>query len=299
VIQGTVVQTNEDELLVLANYGTVKCQTGEILSIKREPNRKPTTLSTNTVAVEQRIPDWRTVIAKLAPQVWSSKLRQIPATVITNGILRNVPYISFRCGLDYEVNIYGDLDKPAGVEVGMYLDLVSSDHARDNAINFLSSILIKETDQAAVKNLNRAKDVLSQEGLTFEITPATADDSYGGWWVSIYDQKALDQARVSDRELESITVLNSIIMSVTNSADVEVSWTKEDIKYARSSTGFTTQRSVGIPPSPYTPPATNSDYSSGYVGGGESSHNYDHGSVYVRGYTRKDGTYVHSYTRRR
>jgi hypothetical protein len=52
VIQGTIVQTNDDELLVLAVYGTVKCQTTEIQSIKREPNRKPITHSTNTVAVE-------------------------------------------------------------------------------------------------------------------------------------------------------------------------------------------------------------------------------------------------------
>jgi hypothetical protein len=51
-----------------------------------------------------------------------------------------------------------------------------------------------------------AQDKQEREGLTFEVTPETAEDSYGGWWVSVYDVKELDAARATEEELKQITV---------------------------------------------------------------------------------------------
>lgn len=65
-------------------------------------------------------------------------LVQIPATVIDKGVLRNVPYKSYRAG-DYEVNVYGDPDQPARVEIGVYRSLLTSQDAKHNCVDFLTS----------------------------------------------------------------------------------------------------------------------------------------------------------------
>src|SRR5262245_61706014 len=120
VLRGTIVQTNGDEVLVLANYDTVECSLEDIRSVKAESHVEAARVSTNSVVGDQRFLDWRGILTNLVSQSWSGRLRQVPAMVITNGMLKNVPYLSFRCGLDYEVNIYGDLAKPAGVELGVF-----------------------------------------------------------------------------------------------------------------------------------------------------------------------------------
>ena len=69
----------------------------------------------------------------------------------------------------------------------------------------MAALLPEAKDQEVLKALNRAQDKKEREGLTFEVTPETAEDSYGGWWVSIYDVKALDAARATEEELKRIT----------------------------------------------------------------------------------------------
>jgi len=98
--------------------------------------------------------------------------------------------------------------------------------------------------------------------------------------VSVYNENVLNSVRASDKELESITVArNSLKPRVVASASPESlgDWSSEDLQYARSpSTSL-----VG----------GNSSY------GGSSRRTQSGGSVYVSGYYRANGTYVHSYTR--
>ena len=192
-------------------------------------------------------------------------LAQIPATVVDKGILRNVPYQSFRAG-DYELNVYGDPDRPAGLEIGIYRGLLRSTTARRNCIDFVGSVLSHPADQKLLAALKlTTKDMVLLDGLTAEVTTPTEEDSYGGWWVSVYRAKALDHARASDKELSQIAVQRKEVELNSRNAG---EWNGNDLKFARPvATG-----SAG--------PATG-------------------GSVYVRGYTRKDGTYVQAHTRRR
>ena len=108
--------------------------------------------------------------------------------------------------------------------------------------------------------------------MTFEITPSTAEDAYGGWWISVYGEAGLDKVRASDKELKAITVSRESVTerkpaankAVISSSDDEQlgQWSSDDLRYARMSKSKT--------------------------GGGP---------VYVRGFTRKDGTYVQPHTR--
>jgi hypothetical protein len=268
VITGKVLQQDSDGVLVQMEYGTfrypqtmIKDVRKEVVSVSAEPHSA------------QRIPNWAKIISVLTTNGWAHELKQIPATVIDNGVLKDVPYISFRCNSGgYEMNIYGDLDHPAGVEIGAVTYLVKSDAAKSNCVSFISSVLTSDGDEEIVRALNLNRKVLEKrEGMTFETTFPDEPDAYGGWWVSVYDESALTNARASGPELLAITQPRvepkpqPIVTSQPITATPETpSWTANDFSYSRPSS---------------------SDSSS------------DGDRVYVRGYYRSNGTYVQPYTR--
>lgn len=199
-----------------------------------------------------------TTIARLQP--WGGTLSQIPATVIDKGVLRFVPYVSFKAG-DHEVNVYGDPGSPAGIEVGIYGRLTGREDERQACIDFIAGALAQGEDRDALRQLNLDQDSTTRAGLTFEVTPPTAPDAYGGWWVSVYDEARLDLARTSGAELERMVEKKDAIKVFTNAdiatASAPPSWTAADLPAARAS--------------------------------GDR--------VYVKAYHRKDGTYVPAHTR--
>lgn len=140
-----------------------------------------------------------------AAQPWAKDLRQIPSTVIDQGVLRHVPYTSYRAG-EYEVNVYGDPAQPACVEVGIHGALLKRPDARRACLALMTTLLDDPEDRRLLASLKLEVDKKLRGGLTFEITPPTAPDAYGGWWVSVYDEKALDRARATPQELKSITL---------------------------------------------------------------------------------------------
>lgn len=226
-----------------------------------------------------RLPSCDALAAGLRGRAWGTSVVQIPATVVDNGQMRFVPYKSFRAATDYEVNVYGDPDAPAAVEIGIYRGLLNDADAKRNCIDFIASAMSDPEDAAAVLALDREKDLVVRGGLTVEVTPATDPDAYGGWWVSVYDAHALDGARATPAEIRQITVPRMTLTrtptktapplappvataspAASASAGDTGEWQASDMQYARPGRGS--------------------------------------GGVYVSGYTRKNGTYVHSYHRR-
>jgi hypothetical protein len=74
------------------------------------------------------------------------------------------------------------------------------------------------------------QDLKISDGFTFEITPATGEDSYGGWWVSVYSEEKLNRSRASDIELKSISVTK--VEAIKDTSDT--GWSAEDLKLART-----------------------------------------------------------------
>lgn len=266
VITGTVLQQDGDGALVQMDYGTFRYPTSLIKDVKKEAPASRVESSS-----DQRIPNWARIISLLATNGWAHELKQIPATVIDNGVLKDVPYISFRCNTGgYEINIYGDLDNPSGIEIGAITYLVKNDQAKSNCAAFIASVLPNREDKKIIQALSRtAKDTGKRDSLTFETTMPDEPDAYGGWWVSVYDENLLAKARASGAELLAITqpvIAPKAVIALAPpivTAPETTAWTASDLSYSRPT----------------------SSYSSGG------------GQVYVRGYYRKNGTYVHSYTR--
>lgn len=262
VITGNVLQSDADGVLVQMEYGTFRYPASMIKDVRKEkmaaPSESPST---------QRIPNWAKIVSILSTNTWAHELKQIPATVIDNGILKEVPYVSFRCNTaGYEINIYGDLDHPAGVEIGAINYLVKSEQAKTNCLNFISSVLTSDADKNIVPTLDlNGKKFEKRDGMTFEVTLPSDPDSYGGWWVSVYDEDALSRARASGPELLTITQprVESKPQPANTAAAQNPMWSSDDISQAR-------------------PAVSSSD---------------DGNRVYARGYSRNGGTYTRAYTR--
>jgi len=249
-LKGVILKETETEIILRLKVTTTTINKNEIRAIERtEVDRLDQTSG-------ERIPSWDRCIQFAAGQDWVTDLQPIPATVIDKGVLKNVPYKSFRSGL-YEINIYGDPDHPAGFEIGIGGDLLRKPTAKSNCVKFVSSLLRDTQDKEIVRQLDQSKDKKERTGLTFEITPETDEDAYGDWWVSAYDMALLDKSRASDNELKNITVSASDLRKRKDKGDEESSWRVSDLNQARNPGG----------------------------------------PVYVKGYIRKDGTYVQPYTR--
>ena len=238
IMVGQVIQKDDQHVVIRLDHGITTIPTSMVQSIEITPPPVLEKPKASGVAerARSRIPTWDTVTAALAKQKWATNLMPIPATVVDKGQMRYVPYKSYRCGEDYEVNIYGDPDAPAAVEIGVYRSLLKDEAAKTNCIEFIASVMGDQTDAQILRSLKRTQDLIVRNDLTIEITPQTAEDAYGGWWVSFYSVKALDAARATPKEIKEITVAKSSVAgsSATQPADVDpYEWHQSDISRAR------------------------------------------------------------------
>lgn len=275
-LEGIVTSSDNGEVTVRLKSGSLSLPQSQIESIKKAPTTAPTDPNI--------LPGWTGILPKAISTDWGGSLKQIPATVIDNGNLKNVPYYSYRAG-DYEINIYGDPESPAGVEIGIYNELLTSEKAKANCQNFILSVIGDNDRKSAVKALGMNVGSLTANGWTVEVTPETAPDAYKGWWISVYSIGALDSQRASESELKQITqksdpasttqttadlFSDKSTPTVTTSPRIQNTWSSADLAYAR--------------------PSLSPSASSASV--------YDSNkSVFVHDYVRKNGTYVHSYYR--
>ena len=261
IAAGKILQDDSEGVQIQTSAGAVHYPASMVEFVRKDD---PQT-STN------RIPSWVNIISQLTTNEWAHEFKQIPATVIDDGILKNVPYISFRCNSGgYEINIYGDPEKPACVEIGAITYLVKNSGAKSNCVDFICSILSNEDDKKLVRGLKwNPKDVQKTNSWTFEVTLPDETDSYGGWWISAYNEDELQNARASGDELLSITQPKTkpAIKSAVVTPAASYNWSSQDI-------------------STYSRPSKTDLSDEG-------------GKVYVNGYYRKSGTYVHGYWRRK
>jgi hypothetical protein len=199
VLTGNVLQQDANGLLLQTESGTYRYPLTLIKEVKKETAAAPHVSNNGQV-----IPDWAQIVSLLANSGFAPAIQQVPATVIGYGNFKNVPYISFRCGYgDYEINVFGDLNQPAAVQIGAMHQMMAE---KTECVIFIRSVLASAADRKLVQTLDwDQKDVKSNGGLTFETLLPGEMGSYGGWWVSVYDTNALAGARASDAELLAIT----------------------------------------------------------------------------------------------
>lgn len=110
VIHGSVLQKTSDTVTVSTDYGVLRLSLDDVKTVDGVPPERiatpvqtimPSKLAPTAHGIRSgRLPAWSDIIATLNQLSWATKLHQIPATVIDKGAMRNVPYLSFRCGED-------------------------------------------------------------------------------------------------------------------------------------------------------------------------------------------------------
>lgn len=157
-----------------------------------------TTSSSKGTSFDSKLPALEAIIKAAKAQPWGAELSQIPATVIEVGELESVPYLSF-AGKDIELNVYGDPAHPAGLEIGTK----SEDAAFRAGLKSFIAGLIPEGDRPRLDALAEGKRE-EVEGLALEITPPTAADAFGAWWVTASHPIGIAGAKATVGELAEL-----------------------------------------------------------------------------------------------
>src|SRR5579864_8290746 len=258
-VEGTLLKDENGQSVVQVKYGSVTVSSGDVASVE--------TIGTSPVPPpgEGRLARWDHCLHVVSERAWSHHLVQVPATVIDLGIFRNVPYFSHRSG-DFELNVYGDPDHPACLELGLY-NGAANPAERKACQETMMALLTNPADRETLRSLNLEQGRAAKAGMVFEVTPPSEKDSYGGWWISVYDEQLIDRQRASAAELASITMSRTPVPDHRSPTSVGVHpqaptpslfhWKDQDLKKAR----------------PQSSPS-------------------DLGRIYKRGVYRKDGVYI-------
>lgn len=264
-LEGQVLRESDAELVLRIDHGTLRLQKRDVQTLERKPDapRPPAPPS-------QRIPGWNRVLQVMLAQPGADDLRQVPATVIDEGVLASVPYVSHRFGA-FELNVYGDPDHPAGYEVGVVRGAEATAERKRACVALVRELLTDDADRAALDALSLEPGRRTAHGLTVEVTPPEAPDSDGGWWVSVYDPAGLARARASQAELEQITIESGA------RDDDPAGWTADDYARARRQRQAAARATPTAPPTVTAPPPPAPAVQR---------------RVFRRGFYREDGTFV-------
>ncbi|HZE97270.1 MAG TPA: hypothetical protein VE981_09595, partial [Planctomycetota bacterium] len=91
-LEGVIIHDKGDEVVVRLKYATVELDRSEIQDIVKK------TPPAGAAAAATRLPRWDQCVEAGAKKEWSGKWQQVPALVVEEGPLKNVPYMSFRSG---------------------------------------------------------------------------------------------------------------------------------------------------------------------------------------------------------
>ncbi len=194
-IAGRVLTENTTEVVIAQRWGTFTFHREQVQSVSRQAVAAEVVQKSAT----HRLPTFSAFIGAVTTR-WTTTVHQIPATVIDEGVLRHVPYISHQAG-SIELNVYGDPDAPSGIEVGLKSP---SDSDKQELRSFIAGVLPQPADQQTAGALPLDAAQVESAGLSFEVTPDSAPDAFGAWWISVYDVAALDASRASADELQAI-----------------------------------------------------------------------------------------------
>ncbi len=201
-VRGLIIKNSVDSVLLQEEFGEKVYPKSEIVRIRDEAD-----IDILFTDVHRRgdLPSWRVIANDLRTHDEIKSFVEIPATTISTGEFKNVPYKSFRVNRDIEMNIYGDPNDPCGVELGIYGSRKTSAKARSMLRSYLAGFLTTRAEIAALYGLDLKGSKADAGDITFEATPPEAEDAFGAWWISLYNKKDLDALRLSDAEYAALT----------------------------------------------------------------------------------------------
>lgn len=176
-------------------------------------------------AADPAIPSLDQVLANLPSVGFTEPAEPIPATVVDVGVLKYVPYASHRVGPDRELNVYGDPERPTCIEIGLYRGLLASDEEKGRCLMLLQALL----PDVSLRGISLKGGKSMRNGVVAEVTPPTAPDAYGGWWISVYSLTRLRSESGMQSSVSEVTVSKSAAPSLLERAG----WKLKDLTQSR------------------------------------------------------------------
>lgn len=202
-LQGLIIRNDEKKVVLQQRMGEVEIPKSFILRIADEPDSG---VFFADIVNPNKLPPWRMIVQDLRSDDSIKSFRQIPATAVESGYLKNIPYLSFRINKRVEMNVYGNPEDPVCLEFGVYEHGEAITKFKKVIRAYLAGILQSSSEIKALYGLDEKGGQTKVGSFVFQVTPPTAPDAYGGWWISIYNPARLDRFRVSDAAYKSSTL---------------------------------------------------------------------------------------------
>ena len=203
VLHGLIVRNDAKMVTLQERMGEVEIPKAYIRRIDDQPDSGVYFAS---IVDPNKLPPWRMIVQDMRSDDSIKFFRQIPATTVESGYFKNIPYLSFRINKRVEMNVYGNPEDPVGIEFGIYERGEKITNFKKIIRAYLAGILQSREEIEALYKLDEKGGKAKVGKFIFEITPPTAPDSNGGWWLSIYEPGRLDRFRVSDAEYRKNTL---------------------------------------------------------------------------------------------
>lgn len=202
-LHGLIIKNDAREIVLQERKGEQTIPKGNIRRIEDQGHCQ---LYFADIIDPHKLPPWQMIVQDLRTDDNIHTFEQIPPTTIDSGYLKNVPYLSFRINKHTEMNVYGNPEDPACLEFGVYEHGAKITQFKKIIREYLAGTLQSRAEIAALYSLKESGDERQVGSLRFRISPPTSPDSYGGWWISVYDPKRLAKARMSDAEYAKVTL---------------------------------------------------------------------------------------------
>ena len=203
VLHGLIIKNDAEKVTLQQKMGEVELSKNFIRRIEDIPNAE---IYFADIVDPGTLPPWRMIVQDLRTDDTIKSFRQVPATAIDNGYLRNIPYLSFRINDRVEMNVYGDPNHPACIEFGIYERGEKITQFKKIIRAYLAGILTNRKEVGALYSQDEKGGQIRVGNFIFKVTPPDAPDAYGGWWLSIYNPALLEKARVSESEYRKRTL---------------------------------------------------------------------------------------------
>jgi hypothetical protein len=201
-LSGLILQNTPDMVVLETENGEARLPKEYIQRIDDAPNGEAVFAD---IVDKDDLPSWRSVVHDLRTHDRIRVFEQIPPTAIDNGLLRNIPYLSFRANEQVEFNVYGDPENPVALEFGIYGERSPKSSTRQIFREFIAGHLGDRNQIRALYSLAPDKRDLRAGKLAFRLILPDDPDGYGATWLVVYRPDAIARARVSNKAYAAIT----------------------------------------------------------------------------------------------
>ena len=201
-LRGLIVRNTEDMVVIETKSGEARLPKEYIRRIDDAPNGEEIFAD---IVDKDELPSWRSIVHDMRTYDGVRSFEQIPPTAIDNGLLRNIPYLSFKVNNHAELNVYGKPDNPVALEFGVYGRMRATEKERRMFREYIAGHLETKEQIAALYSLSSAKRDAQAGKLRFRLILPDDPDGYGGTWMVIYRPDQIAGARLGDRGYAMMT----------------------------------------------------------------------------------------------